>query len=179
VTAPSSTTSSRPVSGSSSTWVCGLPTADLRDHETVLAHPEVTRLLDLDEPLAVLFLSVGHHLLDEPDPRDAVHGLMDRTAPGSHVAFSQVVSDDPARGAAQTAAFTAAGIPWRTRTPAEVDALLAGLTPVEPGLVNLTDWRPLDLQPPLAPVPAEIAEYEGAAQLDPSIYEYGGVLVKR
>jgi hypothetical protein len=44
--------------------------------------------------------------------------------------------------------------------------------------VNLAGWRPMDLQPPLAPVPAEIARYEGASRSDPSIYEYGGVLRK-
>jgi hypothetical protein len=151
-------------------------TADLHDHEAVLTHPDVHRLIDLDEPLAVLFLSVGHHLLDQAGPRDVVHGVIDRAAPGSHLAFSQVVSEDPDRGAQQTAAFTAAGIPWRTRTPAEVDELLSGFEPVDPGLVNLVDWRPMDLQPPLAPVPAEIAQYEGASLADPAIYEYGGVL---
>ena len=151
-------------------------TADLRDHEAVLAHPDVQRLIDLDEPVAVLFLSVGHHLLDEAGPRDVVHAIIDRAAPGSHLAFSQVVSDDPDRGAQQSAAFNAAGIPWRTRTPAEVDALLTGLEPVDPGLVNLVDWRPVDLQPPLAPVPPEIAQYEGASHRDPTVYEYGGVL---
>jgi hypothetical protein len=151
-------------------------TADLRDHEAILAHPDVARLIDFDEPVAVLFLSVGHHLLDEFDPRATVRAVLDRAAPGSLLAFSQVVSDDPERGAQQTASFLAAGIPWRTRTPAEVDALLADFEPVEPGLVNLVDWRPMDLQPPLAPVPPEIARYEGAARNDPTIYEYGGVL---
>jgi hypothetical protein len=44
--------------------------------------------------------------------------------------------------------------------------------------VNLVDWRPVAHQPPLAPVPPELAEYDGASQLGPTIYEYGGVLRK-
>jgi hypothetical protein len=153
-------------------------TADMRDHEAVLAHPDVRRLIDFNEPLAVLFLSVGHHLLDEFDPRRILHGMLEPAVPGSHLAFSQVVSDDPERGARFENSINAAGIPWRSRTPAQVDDLLSGLEPVEPGLVNLVDWRPLAIQPPLAPVPAEIAKYDGASRTDPTIYEYGGILRK-
>jgi hypothetical protein len=153
-------------------------TADMRDHEAVLAHADLRRLIDFDEPLAVLFLSVGHHLLDEFDPRRILHGMLEPAVPGSHLAFSQVVSDDPERGARFENSINAAGIPWRNRTPAQVDDLLSGLEPVEPGLVNLVDWRPLAIQPPLAPVPAEIAKYDGASRTDPTIYEYGGILRK-
>jgi S-adenosyl methyltransferase len=153
-------------------------TADMRDHEAILTHPDVRRLIDFDEPVAVLFLSVGHHLLDSFDPRTVLHGIIDRAVPGSYLAFSQIVSDDPERGARLEESINAAGIPWRNRTPAEVDELLIGFEPVEPGLVNLVDWRPTDIQPPLAPVPPEIARYEGASRSDPSIYEYGGVLRK-
>jgi SAM-dependent methyltransferase len=153
-------------------------TADMRDHEAILAHPDVRRLIDFDEPLAVLFLSVGHHMLDTHDPRAVLHGVIDRAVPGSHLAFSQVVCDDPERGARFEESINKYGIQWRNRTTAEVDELLAGFEPVEPGLVNLVDWRPMDIQPPLAPVPAEIAQYEGTSRSDPSIYEYGGVLRK-
>jgi S-adenosyl methyltransferase len=153
-------------------------TADMRDHEAILAHPDVQRLIDFDEPVAVLFLSVGHHLLDHFHPRRILDGMLERAVPGSHVAFSQIVSDDPERGARFEESINAAGIPWRNRTPAQVDDLLSGLEPVEPGLVNLVDWRPLATQPPLAPVPPAIAQYDGASRTDPTIYEYGGVLRK-
>jgi hypothetical protein len=78
-----------------------------------------------------------------------------------------------------TEQVTGAGIPWQTRTPAEIGALLSGFDAVEPGLCNLADWRPLDVQPPLAPVPDELKQYEGASRRDRAIYEYGGVLRKR
>lgn len=153
-------------------------TEDMRNQEAILADPDVRRLIDFDEPVAVLFLSVGHHLLDSFDPRRVLHGILDRAVPGSHLAFSQIVSDDPVRGARFEESINAAGIPWRNRAPAQVDDLLSGLEPVEPGLVNLADWRPMAIQPPLAPVPREIAQYEGASHADPAIYEYGGVLRK-
>jgi hypothetical protein len=153
-------------------------TADIRDQNLILDHQDVKRLIDFTEPVAVLFLSVGHHLPDSDDPHRVLHTIMDRATPGSFLTFSQVVCDDPAQGALMTEQVTSAGIPWQTRTPAEVDALFTDLEPVEPGLCNLVDWRPMDLQPPLAPVPTELIQYEGASRRDRSIYEYGGILRK-
>ncbi|NEA27215.1 hypothetical protein G3I70_32670 [Actinomadura bangladeshensis] len=152
---------------------------DMRDQEAILADADLRRLIDFSEPVATLFLSVGHHLPDADDPHRVLHTIMDRAAPGSHLTFSQVACDDPVRSAEMTEQVTSAGIPWQTRTPAQIDALLSGFDPVEPGLCNLVDWRPLDLQPPLAPVPEELKRYEGASKLDRGIYEYGGVLRKR
>lgn len=153
-------------------------TADIRDQDLILDHQDVKRLIDFAEPVAVLFLSVGHHLPDSDDPHRVLHTIMDRATPGSFLTFSQVVCDDPAQGALMTEQVTSAGIPWQTRTPAEVDALFTGLEPVEPGLCNLVDWRPMDLQPPLAPIPTELIQYEGASRRDRSTYEYGGILRK-
>ncbi|GAA2313919.1 SAM-dependent methyltransferase [Actinomadura luteofluorescens] len=164
------------LAGDSSTTVIQ---GDMRDQEAILADAEVERLIDFSEPVATLFLSVGHHLPDADDPRRVLHTIMDRAAPGSHLTFSQVACDDPVRSAQMNEQVRGAGIPWQTRTPAEIDALLSDFDPVEPGLCNLVGWRPLDVQPPLAPVPPELEQYEGASKLDRGIYEYGGVLRKR
>ncbi len=151
-------------------------TGDMRDQEAVLAHPDVVRLIDFGQPVAVLFLSVGHHLTDADGPARILRTVIDRAAPGSFLGFSQVVADDPGRGAAMTAHISAGGVPWQTRTPAEVDALLTGLDPLAPGLVNLVDWRPDADQPPLAPVAPDLLPYLGATRSNKGIYEYGGVL---
>ncbi|MFG2502953.1 SAM-dependent methyltransferase [Streptomyces sp. NPDC048441] len=151
---------------------------DMRDQDAVLGHSDVTRLIDFDEPVAVLFLSVVHHLTDADDPRRVLRTVIDRAAPGSYLGLSQVVADDPARGAAMSAHISGGGVPWQTRTPAELDALLDGLEPVEPGLVNLVDWRPDADQPPLAPVHEDLAPYLGATEQSKGIYEYGGLLRK-
>ncbi|MEU8119397.1 SAM-dependent methyltransferase [Spirillospora sp. NPDC049024] len=154
-------------------------TADFRDTQAILAEPEVERLIDFDEPLAVLFLSVGHHLTDADDPRGIIRTVMDRAVPGSHLAFSQIVCSDPDRAADLNARMSAAGIPWQNRTRDEVDALLTdGLEPVEPGLVNLMQWRPDPDQPPLPPVPEELTPFVGASKMGRDFCEYGGVLRK-
>ncbi|MGI5167132.1 SAM-dependent methyltransferase [Spirillospora sp. CA-253888] len=151
-------------------------TADMRDPEAVLSHPDTRRLIDFSEPYAVLFLSVGHHLTDADGPRRIIDTLLDAGPHGCHVAFSQVVDEIAERGQRMSREFTAKGIPWQSRTPAEVDELLTGLKPVEPGLVNLRDWRPTDASPELAPVPPELWRFVGASEHTPESYEYGGVL---
>ncbi|MPY81543.1 MAG: hypothetical protein GEV04_24855, partial [Actinophytocola sp.] len=158
-------------------------TADMRDPEGILDHPDTRRLIDLSRPVAVLFLSVGHHLKDTDEvgagARHALRHIIDTVAvPGSYLAFSQVVIDDPAEGAKMSAQIDGAGIPWQTRTPAEVNALLEGLHPVEPGLVNLKEWRPDPTQPPLEPVPANLHPYVGITESRTGVYEYGGLLRK-
>lgn len=153
-------------------------TADMRDQQTILDHPDVGRMIDFDQPLAVLFLSVVHHLTDSDDPRRVLRTIIDRAAPGSYLCLSQVVADDPAKGAEMSARISGNGIPWQTRTPAEVDAFTDGLEPVEPGLVNLADWRPDPSQPPLAGVAQALPPYVGVTERNKGIYEYGGVLRK-
>ncbi|MCI2420906.1 SAM-dependent methyltransferase [Saccharopolyspora sp. K220] len=158
-------------------------TADMRDPEAILANPDAQQLIDFTEPVAVLFLSVGHHLKDSDDvghgPRHALRHIIDTVAaPGSHLAVSQIVHDDPVKAARMSEQIDAAGIPWQTRTPAEVDALLDGLEPVEPGLVNLNDWRPDPNQPLLEPAPAVLQPYVGITETRTDVYEYGGVLRK-
>lgn len=151
---------------------------DMRDQQALLDHPDVHRLIDFGQPVAVLFLSVVHHLTDADQPRRVLRTVIDQAAPGSYLGLSQVVADDPARGARMTEHIAGSGIPWQTRTPAEVDAFLDGLEPVEPGLANLVDWRPDADQPPLAPVAPELRPYLGATGRNTGIYEYGGVLRK-
>lgn len=152
--------------------------ADMRDPEAILEHPEVDRLISMNEPVAVLFLSVAHHLLDEDDPRRVLRTIIDQAVAGSCLCLSQVVADDPTRAADTSEHVRAGGIPWQTRTPAEVRAFLDGLEPVEPGLVNVVDWRPDPDQPPLDPVDPELVPYLGATERNKEIYEYGGVLRK-
>lgn len=158
-------------------------TADMRDPDAILSHPDTRRLIDFDEPVAVLFLSVGHHLKDTDEvgkgARHALRHIVDEYAkPGSYLGFSQVVNDDPAQGAMMSEQIDGAGIPWQTRTPAEVDALFDGLEQVDPGLVNLKTWRPDPSQPDLEPVPAPLHPYVGITDTRTSVYEYGGILRK-
>lgn len=153
-------------------------TADMRDQEAVLGHPDLQRLIDFDEPLAVLFLSVVHHLLDDDDPRRILRTVIDRAVPGSYLALSQVASDDEETARGTTEYMNSNRVPWQTRTPRQIDAFTEGLEPVSPGMVNVAEWRPDPTQPPLPPVASELEQFVGATKKSDKLYEYGGVLRK-
>jgi hypothetical protein len=118
--------------------------ADARNVDEFLDHPETARLLNFDEPAAALYMTFLHFIADSDDPRGMVHRMMSRLAPGSYLALSHVVSDDPEVRQRMTdfAVSATRGHFGRIRKKQEVRAFFDGLEPVEPGLVNITTWRP-------------------------------------
>lgn len=118
--------------------------ADARDVEQVLDHPDTRRLIDFSQPVAALYLGFLHHIPDEDDPWSMVRRMMDRLAPGSYLAISHLASDEAEvrRLMTQFIKEGSKGNFGRVRTKQEVSRFFDGLEPVEPGLVDLTDWRP-------------------------------------
>jgi SAM-dependent methyltransferase len=118
--------------------------ADLRDVESILGHPECDRLLDLDQPVAVLLVSIMHFIPDRDDPGGIVSRLADAVAPGSFLVFSQAGLDGttPAQldRAKELYARTAHELTMRSRE--EIAAILSPWELVEPGLTYLSRWRP-------------------------------------
>ncbi|MGI8445716.1 MAG: SAM-dependent methyltransferase [Streptosporangiaceae bacterium] len=134
---------------------------DARDVDRILSHPDTRRLIDFDEPVAVLYLSFMHFIPDADDPWGMARRLMDRVAPGSYLAISHFVADDPETRQELTDVFFqgTGGHFGRLRERAEVDAFFAGLEIVEPGLVRVAGWR--------SDIPAELQNLKA--------FEYGGV----
>ncbi|WP_393916012.1 SAM-dependent methyltransferase [Halostreptopolyspora alba] len=153
-------------------------TADMTRPEQILDHPETHRLIDFDQPVAVLMFSVPHGIPDDEEARRAVHGPLERVPSGSYLAISHVVSEDRDMAERSNAAAKDFGMPWKTRTPDVLDAWLRDLEPVEPGLCDIADWRPDPDQPPLPPVPDDLKPFEGSSRLGKDFFEYGGVLRK-
>lgn len=118
--------------------------ADACDTERILSHPDTRRLIDFDQPVAALFISFFHNVPDARDPVGVVRGLMGRLAPGSYLALSHWVSDSQeTRDRTSRALIEATGGNFgRLRSRKEVDAFFEGLEPVDPGLVNVTEWHP-------------------------------------
>ncbi|NUT50483.1 MAG: hypothetical protein HOV94_24720 [Saccharothrix sp.] len=119
--------------------------ADLRDPEDVLGRPEVTGLLDFDEPVALLLLLVVHFVRPEEDPGGLLARYRDRLAPGSYLVVSHATADDRAeimRRAADTVRESRSKDNLVYRTHAEVTALFDGFELVEPGVVGHALWRP-------------------------------------
>ncbi|RJQ76426.1 hypothetical protein D5S17_18435 [Pseudonocardiaceae bacterium YIM PH 21723] len=119
--------------------------ADLRDVDLILGSPEATRLLNLDEPVALIFQMVLHWIPDADDPAGVVRRYRDAVCPGSYLSICHVghgmgaarkseVDDEIARSGTKDKIFA--------RDHEQVLELFGDFTLVDPGLVTATAWRP-------------------------------------
>ncbi|MFJ8692422.1 SAM-dependent methyltransferase [Streptomyces roseolilacinus] len=120
--------------------------ADLRKPQDVLRSPEVSRLLDLDRPVALLLVAVLHFLEDSDRPYEAVAELRDALAPGSliiltHASFEGLpVPQEQAGGT--VGVYRDIRNPLVMRSHDEVARFFDGCEMVDPGLVAMPHWRP-------------------------------------
>lgn len=140
-------------------------TADMRDTDTVMAHSDVVKLIDFSQPVAALFVSVLHCVPDSDDPGALVRRVMDRLAPGSFIVVSHLVSDDdPVRERLTDFMLTATQGNWgRVRRTEEVTAFFDGLELLEPGLGEISTWRPDGTEGPVQES-TEWIEFGGVAR---------------
>jgi hypothetical protein len=116
--------------------------ADYHDPEKILA--EAAKTLDFQEPVAVMFMGVMGYEPDLDVVRSIVGRMMDEAASGSHLVLWDGTNTTPAvvEGAEKLA--ESGGVPYILRSPEEIASCFEGLTMVEPGLVQITQWRPDD-----------------------------------
>jgi O-methyltransferase involved in polyketide biosynthesis len=122
---------------------CDYIEADVRDTGTIVA--EAARALDLAQPVAVLALAVLHFIPHGDDPASVVARLAGALAPGSFIALSHLTADFAPEqvASAATAYNTQASVAVTPRTHAQVSGLFGGLPLVAPGVVPVTQWRPV------------------------------------
>jgi hypothetical protein len=123
---------------------------DLRTPERVLSDPELLRVLDLDQPVAILMISLLHFVPDSDDPAGVIARYRDAVAAGSYLALSHIrrVPDPPADGLKTLEIYKRIGAPLVPRSDAELRSFFAGFDLVPPGLVALQEWRPETIDGP-------------------------------
>ncbi|MGW4696654.1 SAM-dependent methyltransferase [Kitasatospora cineracea] len=121
--------------------------ADMRDTEEITA--QAGQIIDFDEPVAALFVSVLHCIPDDEKgyPRKLIEDTVATLAPGSVVVICQLVSDNPAvrEGVTKLMDQQTGGRWGRVRTEAEVaEFFTVDRLRLEEGieLQDVTDWRP-------------------------------------
>ncbi|MFC6879962.1 MULTISPECIES: SAM-dependent methyltransferase [Actinomadura] len=118
---------------------------DIRRPEEILGHPDVRRLIDFSEPVAVLFVAILHCLTDEEDPWGVVRAFTGPLAPGSHLIVTHLTDDaHPEEGAAAREVYRNATAPLIHRSHAEIARFFTGFELVEPGVTRVNEWRPED-----------------------------------
>lgn len=142
--------------------------ADIRDVETIFSDAATRRLINLDEPVAVLYISVLHCIPDKDRPAELVRDVMSRMAPGSFLAISHLVSDLPEiRWRITGLMAESTGGDWgQVRTADDIAGYFRGLEPVPPGIGEVTRWRPDDT-PPVEQT-QDLWEWGGVARKPPT-----------
>jgi len=115
---------------------------DVRRPEAVLAHPELGRVLDLGEPVAVVLSGVLQFLGGADDPAGVVGRLLAPLAAGSVLVVSHAATGGGLDWGPVRRVYGQAGVSVTARSLAQVEELFGGLGLVEPGVVWLPQWRP-------------------------------------
>jgi hypothetical protein len=127
---------------------------DMLEPDTILADPALCELIDFNEPVALLFLSILHFVADGADPAGIIARLLAPFPAGSHVAISHATPDEIPEVNDVERVFDEATTPAHVRSRAEIAKLVAGMEIIEPGLAWPPEWRP----DPGEQVPANAAE---------------------
>jgi hypothetical protein len=121
----------------------GFAECDIRTPQDILSDPQLTRTIDLSVPVAFLCVAVLHFVPDEDQPKGIVAALRWRMAPGSYLVVSHAVSDDANKDVLSAIAdvYQEATAPAVPRTAEAIEEFFTGLDLVEPGLVDVSQWR--------------------------------------
>jgi nucleotide-binding universal stress UspA family protein len=117
--------------------------ADFTDPDSILGSEAAQRLLDFDQPMALLLVALLHFVPDEAEPYDAVSRFVSRLAPGSYLVLSHSVerpSEEQAQGIDRL--YARSDAPGVRRPREAIQRFYTGLEMIEPGLVRTPEWRP-------------------------------------
>jgi hypothetical protein len=121
--------------------------ADAREPEKIIEEARLT--LDLGQPVAVILIDILNFITSTEMAAEVVRALRDAVAPGSYLAVMHPASDlDPTLAGAALRWNQMVPTPIALRARAEVAAWADGLEVLEPGMVQVTQWRPEEGQPP-------------------------------
>lgn len=117
--------------------------ADLRNPSDIVDSPEVVAMIDFAEPVGILMFAVFHFIADGEQPAGLVAAIGERLVSGSYLAISHATADpDRARAARLEQLYRATPTPSAIRTPEQITPFFGPFELLEPGLVELSQWRP-------------------------------------
>ena len=116
---------------------------DVREPAQILDHPEIRRLLDVRQPLAVLLVALLHFIPDDEAAYRSVSALREALAPGSYLVISHASYEGmPQESREHEQLYTRTATPLKMRSHAEIARFFDGFELVQPGLVYIPLWRP-------------------------------------
>ncbi|OLF13108.1 hypothetical protein BLA60_07715 [Actinophytocola xinjiangensis] len=117
--------------------------ADITKPGLVLNDRETQRMLDFDQPIGLLAITIGHYVLDHQDPAGVFAEYREALAPGSYLALTHLTDDFAViKGDELTEMMSKSQNSVRARTKPEVLEFFGDFELAEPGLVTTSLWRP-------------------------------------
>jgi hypothetical protein len=121
---------------------------DMREPRTILEHPTISELIDFDEPVALLLVSVLHFVTDAEDPAGMLATLREALPAGSYLVLSHATADFHGEVAPEVMeVYKKATASLTARSHAEVLSFFDGYDLIEPGLVQVPLWHPEGPEP--------------------------------
>ena len=114
--------------------------ADLRDTEKILR--EAGKTLDFAKPVVLMLSGILAHLPTVEEARSVVQRIMDALPAGSYLVVVDGANTNQELNDVMRIWNATANPPYAMRSPEEIASYFDGLELVEPGLVDVTRWRP-------------------------------------
>ncbi|MFV2018687.1 SAM-dependent methyltransferase [Micromonospora sp. LOL_023] len=130
------------LTGSGSDGLITYVDADYHEPGKILA--EARTVLNLQDPVAVLFMGVMGYEPDLVVVKAIVNRMMGSAVSGSYLVLWDGADTSPAVVQGADTLVESGGVPYVLRSPEQLASCFEGLVPVEPGLVPITQWRPDD-----------------------------------
>jgi S-adenosyl methyltransferase len=117
---------------------------DVRYPRHLMAMPGVRKMIDFDQPVAVLLVAVLHFVPDIEGPWTIARCIIDHLAPGSYVVISHVTGDETPADAIEKARriYDGAFVDGAARSRDDIERLFDGTDLMRPGVVDVAEWRP-------------------------------------
>jgi SAM-dependent methyltransferase len=117
--------------------------ADLRRPGVIVGSQPLADLVDFSAPVAIVLAAVLHFIPDNDDPYGIVDILKSVMAPGSYLVISHATQDSISREETLggMSVYDKASAPIVPRTYGGVLKFFDRMDLVDPGLVNISEWR--------------------------------------
>ncbi|MGH8950750.1 MAG: SAM-dependent methyltransferase [Acidimicrobiia bacterium] len=118
--------------------------ADFHDPDLIIT--DARNVLNLTQPVAVMFTGVLGHVADFDEMRSIVARVMAAVPSGSYLVLCDGINADEAAVEAGAKYAETGAVPYNLRSLEEIGQCFEGLEMVEPGLVPITRWRPATVE---------------------------------
>ncbi|WP_037063840.1 SAM-dependent methyltransferase [Pseudonocardia acaciae] len=114
--------------------------ADVHDPDLIVS--DARNLLNFNQPVAVMFMGLLGHVVDDEEMHSIVARVMDAVPSGSYLVNYEGTNTSRAYVETLEGWAKAGAAPYVARSPEQIGRLFDGMEMVDPGVVPVSRWRP-------------------------------------